>query len=145
MKPIPAAVEKAYEKAKQALANAHAPYSNLQVACALKLRDRDQEIVGVNVENASYGGTICAERSALVSAVSQFGAVNVEFVVVISSFQGPSIPPCGLCLQVLQEFVSRDCPIYLGGSTGLTEKRLFKEFLPLAFSAESLPDEAQPN
>ncbi len=145
MKPTPAAVEKAFEKAKQALSNAHAPYSNLHVACALKLRDRDTEVIGVNVENASYGGTICAERSALVSAVSQFGSPDIEFAVVISSFQGASIPPCGLCLQVLQEFVARDCPIYLGGASGLTEKRLFKEFLPLAFSAKSLPDEAQPN
>ena len=85
MDPKSPAVASAYEKAKQALGRAHAPYSKLQVACAIKSGAQKEAVVGVNVENASYGGTICAERSAVVSLVSQFGKTPIEFVVVISS------------------------------------------------------------
>jgi cytidine deaminase len=135
-----ASLSKAHKQAVEAMKRAHAPYSHLQVACAVKLRGKEECVVGVNVENASYGGTICAERSALVSMVSQFGRQEIEFVVVISSFQGGPIPPCGICLQVLKEFVSEDCPIHLGDASGVKKTHLFKEFLPLAFSADMLPD-----
>ncbi len=145
MKPAPAEVEKSFTQAQQALANAYSPYSGLKVACAIQLRGHDSPVMGVNVENASYGGTICAERSAMVSAISQFGKPVVEHIVVISTFKGVSIPPCGLCLQVLQEFVTPTCPIYLGNETALTEQRVFKDFLPLAFSSDQLPDKAQSN
>lgn len=132
-------LKNALKKAKESLPKAHAPYSGLQVACALKLEGVDGLVMGVNVENASFGGTICAERSAIVSAISQYGKKKIEFVVVISTFKGAAIPPCGMCLQVLSEFVDEDCPIYLGGVDSLDQGRPFKDFLPLAFKAESLP------
>lgn len=140
MKTLSPAVESAYEKVKAALNRAYAPYSGLHVGCALKLKGQDEPVLGVNVENASYGGTICAERSAIVSMVSQFGKKDIEFVIVISDYKGQAIPPCGLCLQVLNEFVGKDCEIYLGSPEQLSRHHTFSEFLPLAFSAEMLPD-----
>lgn len=121
------------------LKNAYAPYSKLNVGCGLKLKGQSQAIFGVNVENASYGGTICAERSALVSMVSQFGKSEVEFIIVVSNIKGGPIPPCGLCLQFLNELVSRSCPIYLGNESTLLKMHTLEEFLPLAFSPEMLP------
>jgi homotetrameric cytidine deaminase len=145
MENLPPTVEKCFQQAQQALTRAYAPYSKLQVATALKLSGVETPVVGVNVENASYGGTICAERSAVVSAISQFGKTEIEHLVIISSLQVGTIPPCGLCLQVLREFVTDDCPIYLGHSAAITTQHLFKEFLPLSFSAAQLPDNPHAN
>ena len=114
-------VNEAYKDALKALKNAHSPYSGLQVACAIQRQGAGSADIGVNVENASYGGTICAERSAVVSMVSQYGVSPIEFVVVVSSLSGDPIPPCGLCLQVLSEFLDSDCPIFLGNAQGLQE------------------------
>lgn len=136
-------VQEAFKQAQQALKNSYAPYSQLHVACAIKKKNASVFVTGVNVENASYGGTICAERSALVSYVSQFGAQEpIEFVVVISDLPNGPIPPCGLCLQMLKEFVVEDCPVYLGSDSELTKSFLFKDFLPLAFSSDMLPDKS---
>ena len=143
MKSLPPEVDLAHSKAALALSRAHAPYSGLHVACAIKFKDSEDLFLGVNVENASYGATICAERSAMVSAISQQGTKPVEFLVVISSFQGGPITPCGMCLQVLKEFVSEDTPIYLGDPNAIQKMHSFVEFLPKAFSPEMLPDKAK--
>lgn len=129
-----------HKKAVQAMSNSYAPYSNLHVACGVQLKEPRVTQLGVNVENASYGGTICAERSAVLGAISQYGKeCGFEFMVVISDFKGGPIPPCGLCLQVLKEFVSEDFLIYLGNEKAITKKNLFKEFLPYSFSSKMLP------
>jgi cytidine deaminase len=140
MSTIPQALNQAHTQLKKILKNSYAPYSKLHVACALKVEDREELIFGVNVENASYGGTLCAERSAIVSKVSQMGeGPQIEFVLIISDLpQGP-IPPCGLCLQVLSEFLKPQTPIYLGDVDSVSRVHQLKDFLPLSFSSEMLP------
>lgn len=140
MSEIPNEVLEAHKLAAEALKNSHSPYSKLQVACALRLKSSNQCVTGVNVENASYGGTICAERSAIVSAVSQFGSsTEFEFAVVISTFEKGPIPPCGMCLQVFKEFVGDSFRIYLGDKKGVTQSFTMAEFLPHSFSSDQLP------
>jgi cytidine deaminase len=83
------------------LPHAHAPYSRFHVAAALRTDD-GRTFTGVNVENASYGLTVCAERNALAAAVAE-GARHFLALVVVSSGHEPT-PPCGACRQVLCEF-----------------------------------------
>ena len=131
--------QEAHKIAVQSLQNSYAPYSGLHVAASLKLKGKSALVSGVNVENASYGGTICAERSAIVSAVSQLGSpLQIEFVVVISDLDRPEpIPPCGMCLQVLQEFADPDFDVYLGDTKEIKKVYKFSELLPLAFNRQS--------
>ena len=134
-------VENIYQEAKAALSHSYAPYSQLHVACVLKLTDGLPVVVGVNVENASFGGTICAERSAVVSAISQFGKkAQFEWAVIVSDKPGEPIPPCGMCLQVLREFVSDDFMVYLGNNLGVQKQFKFKQLFPHSFSGEMLPE-----
>jgi cytidine deaminase len=91
------------EKAKKQLANSHSPYSRFKVGAAL-LDSEGNIHIGSNVENASYGLTICAERSAIVSAVSQGHKSFRAIAIASSSEKDEFCPPCGACRQVLVEF-----------------------------------------
>lgn len=133
---IPDSIQKAYQEAVKAKANSYSPYSNFAVGAALKFVGDDQLYQGTNVENISFGGTICAERSAVCSRVSQKGQADIEFVVVVTNTQTPT-PPCALCLQFMSEFGKKDFPIYMGNDEGLTLVRNFKEFLPYSFETLS--------
>jgi homotetrameric cytidine deaminase len=105
------------------------------VGAALKLTN-GTIVTGTNVENVSYGLTICAERSALVSAVSRFGPqIRIEAVAVANLNDAPS-PPCGACRQVLAEFVLPDAPVIFPAADGLRTMP-FSELLPLAFEMKS--------
>ncbi len=88
--------------AKQAAQNAYAPYSNFYVGAAL-LTDDDEVYTGCNIENASYGATNCAERTAIFKAVSE-GKRNFKKIAVVSKV-GVTAYPCGVCLQVMNEFM----------------------------------------
>lgn len=95
------------EKARSVINNSYAPYSGYNVAAAV-LGESGKIYTGVNVENSSYGLTICAERSAIFTAVSS-GERNFRAIAVVST--GKTKPsPCGACLQVISEF-STDIPI----------------------------------
>lgn len=83
------------------LKNSYAPYSNIHVASII-LTNKGNKYGGVNVENSSYGLTICAERSAIASMVSH-GERKPEIVVIVTDYKEP-IPPCGACRQVISEF-----------------------------------------
>lgn len=132
-------VQKAHQEAVKVLKNSYSPYSKLQVAAALKLKGHDELVCGVNVENVSFGATICAERTALVRAHTEKGSpCELEFVVVISTIDGEPIPPCGMCLQVLSEFAGPDCAVYLGSPTAIESEHLLKDFLPAAFTKDRL-------
>lgn len=124
------------EKAFQALKNAYAPYSNFQVGACFKMKD-GQYIVGVNVENASYGLGICAERTALFTAVSL--GYKQEDIVCLAIVSGAKrmIAPCGACRQVLCEWMPQYAPIILSDGNTIKETNI-SELLPMCFSQEDL-------
>lgn len=132
-------VQVAYNRAREARLRAHAPYSRFQVGAAIKWSGTAEIIVGCNMENASFGATICAERTAIGQAVSRFGAARPEFLVVVTEGAEPS-PPCALCLQVLAEFAKDDLPIYLADTTAIRALFTLKDLLPYPFrSFEAAP------
>jgi cytidine deaminase len=98
------------KQATEVAHHAHAVYSGFAVGAALRL-DNGEVVTGTNVENMSYGLTICAERSALVRAVAMFGnRIRVQ-AVAITNLNGQDSPPCGACRQVLAEFIEREAPV----------------------------------
>jgi cytidine deaminase len=119
--------------ARTAQARAYAPYSNFRVGAALESYD-GAVFSGCNVENASYGLTICAERAAICAAVSA-GVTRFRRAVVVSDVDPPAAP-CGACRQVLAEF-GLDLPIDGVGSRGTVRWRL-SDLLPVAFGPEQL-------
>jgi homotetrameric cytidine deaminase len=122
------------QRALDAARNSYSHYSGFSVGAALRLSN-GEIIAGTNVENASYGLTICAERSALVSAVSQFGPqIRVEAVVVVNLNSQPS-PPCGACRQVLAEFILPDATVTFPASDGVKTMK-FSELMPESFAFE---------
>lgn len=128
-------IKKAFEKAKEALNNTYSPYSHFKVAACLKVKEKDIFIKGVNVENSSFGATICAERSAIVSLISQYGPKEkIEFLLLCTE---PSTVPCAICRQVLVEFASPDLPIYITSlKKGLEKTLTLGEILPYSFNKE---------
>lgn len=92
-------IKKLMQEAKKVRANSYSPYSNYSVGAAL-LTKEGKIFTGTNVENASYGASICAERAAVLKAVSE-GYKNFEAILLYSNSGGV---PCGMCLQVLAEF-----------------------------------------
>lgn len=119
--------------ARAAQARAYAPYSKFRVGAALESTEGDV-FSGCNVENASYGLTICAERAAVFAAVSA-GATRFRRAVVVSDVDPPAAP-CGACRQVLAEF-GLDLAIDGVGSKGVVRWRL-SDLLPVAFGPEQL-------
>ena len=122
------------EAARAAQLHAHCPYSHYRVGAALETAD-GVVFTGSNVENASFGLTICAERSAVFAAVSA-GARKFRRIVVATDSEPPG-PPCGACRQVLAEFGSE----LEVESVGPTQSRRWtiRELLPDAFTGELLP------
>ena len=119
--------KKLYETAKDAAKNAFAPFSNFHVGAALLASD-GRIFTGCNVENSSYGATICAERTALVKAVSE-GSRDFIAIAVVS--QDGEAWPCGICRQVLYEF-SPEMLVITGNDEHLDVVKL-NELLPHGF------------
>jgi cytidine deaminase len=118
-------------EARKAARKSYSPYSRFKVGAALRLSN-GQVVTGTNVESISYGLTICAERSALVTAVSRFGPkIHVKAMAVANLNDGAS-PPCGACLQMLAEFVDRNAPVVFPALDGLRTVA-FVELMPHAF------------
>jgi len=118
-------------KAKE---HSHSPYSKFRVGAAL-LTDTGEIIDGCNVENASYGLTICAERTALVKAVSM-GFKKFPAIAITTDME-EFIAPCGACRQVIAEF-GLECDVYLVKSDLSYKKFSVSELLPMAFTSEDL-------
>jgi len=129
-----ATINRLQEAARQAAAHAYAPYSKFRVGAAL-LFDDGFVAVGCNVENLSYGLTMCAERNAVSNAVTQRGASGKIVAVAVTNLNAAASPPCGGCRQVLSEFVSDDAVVSFPGDNGL-ELRPFRELFPFAFHLE---------
>ena len=126
-----AALEALFQLAEQAARNAYAPYSNFRVGAALRLTS-GEIVAGANVENVSFGLTICAERAAVVRAVSQFGPEIRIAAVAVANLNGLPSPPCGACRQVLAEFIEPDAPVVFSAAEG-PRTMAFSELLPLGF------------
>ncbi len=120
--------------ARAAQANAYAPYSSYAVGAALEADD-GRVFVGTNVENASFGLTMCAERVALGAAIAT-GARRFKRIVVVTG-SSPPAAPCGACRQVLVEF-GDDTVVEAVGPSG-SRRWLLSELLPNAFGREDLP------
>ena len=116
--------------ARAVFKNAHAPYSNFKVGATI-LTERGTQYSGCNVENASYGLTICAERNAIFAAVTAEGSgMRIKAVAVATESDGPCAP-CGACRQVIFEF-GPDALILFRGQSG-TEQMEITQLLPEGF------------
>ncbi len=123
-----------YDAAEIARSKAWAPYSNFQVGVAIALAD-GSIVIGCNVENASYGLTVCAERNAIASAVIA-GSKPVAVAIVVDS-KTPT-PPCGTCRQVLAEFGAPELPVASRTVSGIEARWTLGELLPHAFTRSFL-------
>jgi cytidine deaminase len=121
-------------EAVRARKRAYAPYSRFPVGAALLTKD-GRIYHGCNVENASYGLAICAERNAVWKAVSE-GATGFT-AIAVTARDGRGAPPCGSCRQVLHEFAP-NASVYWRDSRGRILKRKLSELLPNAFNLEEL-------
>ena len=121
------------EMAKKAASHSYSPYSKAQVGSAIVTED-GETFSGCNIENSSFGGTICAERVAIFNAISK-GHKKIAQVYVYTK---DGWPPCGLCRQVMSEFASPNLEVIIGDQIKTLNTYSFKELLPLAFTTEHL-------
>jgi len=124
-------VEKLLEAAKKVKENAYAPYSHFHVGAAL-ITDTGKIYSGCNVENTSYGLTICAERNAIFRMISD-GEHRIAEILVIGDTE-EFLPPCGACRQVMTEFSTNDTVVYLCNKQGQWKKTTMAELMPYTFS-----------
>src|ERR1700730_11041659 len=118
------------QSAQKVMKNAHAPYSKFRVGAAILTKSGDI-FSGCNVENASYGMTNCAERTAIFSAVAQLGPGLEIHAVAVTNDHGVPCAPCGACRQVIYEF-GPDAIVFFQGAKGPKQAHI-KELLPEGF------------
>jgi cytidine deaminase len=123
------------EKAIEARSTAYVPYSKFQVGAAI-ITSNDQVYLGCNIENASYGLTNCAERTAIFKAVSE-GETEIKAIAVVADTEGP-VSPCGACRQVIAEFATDDTKIYLANLNGDVKETTISEILPGYFTSKDM-------
>ena len=135
MKQIPERPPKALvDAARKARGRARSSYSGFKVGAALET-DSGKIYTGCNIENASYGLSLCAERVALVKALSE-GARRFRTLVVVTEAKRVT-PPCGACRQLLWEYCG-NIPVYLSSARGETTRHRLGELLPHPFDRRSL-------
>ncbi len=124
--------EELVHKAAESARNAYAPYSKFNVGAALETDD-GTVFTGCNVENASYGLTICAERNAIF-AMAAAGHLRIAQVAIVAGGDTPPYP-CGACRQVINEFAEPDCPIHVAPTNKIDayETMTLGELLPKSF------------
>ncbi len=116
---------------------AYAPYSKFRVGAIVLTKD-GKYIPGVNVENASYGAAICAERNAITTAITM-GYKKGDFDKIYVMVSGEKLSmPCFICRQVITEFFDKDSQVILMGKNGETETHLVKELCPYPFDESDL-------
>ncbi|MBD9627088.1 cytidine deaminase [Ensifer sp. ENS06] len=127
--------------AKSARSNAYVPYSNFPVACAIQ-SESGKIYVGVNVDNASFPETACAEANAIGALVAA-GERRIKAVLVLGGHPGSGVlcTPCGGCRQRLGEFSQSDTMVYVCSDEGVQEVIAFGELLPRAFGPNNLKQE----
>ena len=121
----------------KAMEFSHSPYSTKKIGAAIRLSN-GKIYSGCNIENASYGGTVCAERTAIFKAYSENKKpIYITHVAVASAEESPW-PPCGFCRQVLAEFAKGDTEVILTNTTGKEKVMTFTQLFPFAFEPEHL-------
>lgn len=116
---------------------AYAPYSKFHVACIVVMKD-GTKIPGVNVENASYGATLCAERNAITTAISM-GYTKGDFDKIYVMVSGDKLStPCFMCRQVITEFFDKDSEIILVGRNEDSNTYKVSDMCPYPFDSEDL-------
>lgn len=119
------------------LDNAYAPYSNFHVSAIVEMKD-GKYIPGVNVENASYGGAICAERNAITTAIAM-GYKKGDFKNIYIMVSGEKLSmPCFICRQVITEFFDKDSGVILVGKNGEKEEYRVSDICPYPFDQSDL-------
>lgn len=126
-------VEDGWRTAVEARVRAHCPDSGFPVGAAVKATGHDLIVPGCNLENASYGATVCAERVALFGLRAQLGAVVPEWLVLVTD-DDPVAVPCALCRQVIAEFCGETFPIHLANLDGIRETVLLGDLYPRPFN-----------
>lgn len=126
-------MSKLRDEAVKASQFSHSPYSKAKVGSALMTED-GTVYSGCNIENASFGGTVCAERVAIWKAISE-GHSQVKEIYI---YTDEGWPPCGLCRQVLSEFATAKTKVYVGDAKGGEKEYTFDQLFPLAFTPDKL-------
>ncbi len=116
-----------------AAAHAYSPYSKVHVGSAILMSD-GSVYSGCNVENASYGGTVCAERVAIFKAISE----NKRGIAKVYVYTNEGWPPCGMCRQVMSEFANENMEVIMGNAAGGETVMKFKDLMPLSFTPAHL-------
>ncbi|MGN0429074.1 MAG: cytidine deaminase [Acetatifactor sp.] len=133
-------IKELIQTALDARKNAYAPYSHYQVGAALLSSD-GTIYSGCNIENASYGATNCAERTAFFSAVSE-GKRDFLAIAITGGLEGEEISdyavPCGICRQIMQEFCGDDFQVIVAKSTEDFRQYPFSEILPFGFDGDKI-------
>ena len=124
-------IKELYNAAKEVKERAYAPYSNFYVGSALRTKS-GKIFAGCNVENSSYGVTICAERNAIFKMVSE-GEQEISSILVIGDTE-KFLPPCGACRQVIAEFSKEDTSVLMCNKYGDIKESTVGEILPFGFS-----------
>jgi cytidine deaminase len=128
------------EEALKARSKAYAPYSKFKVGAAILLKNGTY-VHGANIENASFGLSNCAERSALFSLISQgYKKEDIVSMTIIANDHGP-VSPCGACRQVMHELLPKGTPITLANTEGKTMETTPDGLLPYAFVLDEKPNE----
>lgn len=120
------------ERAREARERAHAPFSRFKVGAALELAD-GRVITGCNVENSSYGLSICAERVALFKAISEGERKFARIAVIADTPAGMPVRPCGACRQVISDLMGGEAEVVMSNLRGEIETQQVKELLPAPF------------
>ncbi|TVP84696.1 MAG: cytidine deaminase [Acholeplasmataceae bacterium] len=128
------------EQALLARSRAYTPYSKFKVGAAILLKD-GRYILGANIENASFGLSNCAERSALYALYSQgIPKEDIVSITVIADDEGP-VSPCGACRQVMHELMPKDAKVILANTKGDIMETTTDQLLPYAFMFDEVADE----
>lgn len=128
--------ETLFETAKKYLTHSHSPYSKVQVASAIELMN-GEIFGGCNIENASFGGTVCGERVAIWKALSERPGQKIKSVMVVTD-QARPWSPCGLCRQVIAEFATPETEVYVANLSGIQLEKKFTELFPDGFGPSDL-------
>lgn len=129
-------IEELLNKAFEAMANAYAPYSNYHVGACVLCKD-GRTFLGANIENASFGATNCAERTAIFATYANgYRKDDIEALAIASDGKRVAAP-CGICRQVLSELLNQDTPIILSNGKDRVDTNI-KELLPMQFNGDDL-------